>query len=43
MKGFCYVLAVILVLLAVLTFTMRTNTPEEKGCYPDNMRPEDRF
>ena len=30
-KGFCYVLAVILVLLAVLTFTMLTNTPEEKA------------
>lgn len=42
-KGFCYVLAVILVLLAVLTFTMLTNTPEEKGCYPDNMRPEERI
>ncbi len=39
-KGFCYVLAGILVLLAVITFTLLTNTPEEKGCYPDNMKPE---
>lgn len=39
-KGFCYVLAVILLLLAVITFAMLTNTPEEKGCYPDNIKPD---
>lgn len=40
-KGFCYVLAGVLAVLAVVSFTLLTNTPEEKGCYPDNVKPED--
>ena len=39
-KGFCYILSVVLIILAVLTFVFLRNTPEEKGCYPDNMEPD---
>lgn len=37
-SGFCYTLSAILVVLAILTFFFMSNTPEEKGCYPDNIQ-----
>lgn len=39
-KGFCYTLSAVLFLLGIMTFFLMTNTPEEKGCYPDNNRNE---
>jgi len=36
-KGFCYSLAAILVIAGILTSTLMTNTPEERGCLPDNL------
>ena len=40
--GFCNALAVVLLVLGFVTLIFMTNTPEEKGCYPDNIRPENR-
>ena len=40
-EGFCYTMAAVLLALSAATFFFSTNTPEEKGLYPDNIRPEE--
>ncbi|MDK2808420.1 MAG: hypothetical protein PWP24_1155 [Clostridiales bacterium] len=39
-SGYCYVLSGILVVLAFVTLLFLSNTPEEKGKYPDNAKPD---
>lgn len=39
--NYCYVLAVILIAAGILTAVFLTNSPEEKGKYPDNIQKEE--